>query len=214
MEDGLICQKYGEDEYSFWVCCRGWENKEKIIIYSFGIGEDLSFSVQLATKWKQCEIYAFDPTPRSISYVDKFDKSIFRKFEFYPIGLSDKDYIANFYLPKNLEHVSGSEIINPVVDNRNIVKVQMHTLKYIMNMLGHNSIDLLKMDIEGSEFKVIPQILEENVGKIEQICMETHNRFYEDGEMKVKNILNILYKNQYKHIYTSENKEELTFVKY
>lgn len=214
MINEYICEKYGDDGYAFSVCCKGWENRKKIIVYSFGIGEDLSFSLHLLKKWKQCEVYAFDPTPKSISFIDCYDKTFLKNFYFYPIGLSNKDNMVNFYLPKNSEFVSGSEINNPFIDIDNAVSVQMHTLNYIMNMLGHDSIDLLKMDIEGSEFLVIPYILENGLSKnIQQICVEVHNRFYDDGNIMLKNMFNLLEKNGYKIINISKNKEEMTFIK-
>lgn len=212
MKTDKLCECFGDEGYSFQVCCEGWEKKDKIIVYSFGVGEDLSFDAKLAEKWPKCEIYAFDPTPKAIAYVDRFDKSVFGKFEFYPIGLSDRDDIVDFYLPKNPEYVSGSEIENPVVDCDNVIKVQMHTLGYIMNMLKHRNIDLLKMDIEGSEFAVIPHMMLNTWGG-QQICVEVHNRFYKDGKERMTKMLNSLYSKGYQLISMSESKEEMTFLR-
>lgn len=214
VEKNVVCENFGNEEYGFFIYCDGWKAKEKIIVYSFGIGEDLSFSAQLAEKYKNVEIYAFDPTPKAVAFVEKYEKNIFTKFEFFPIGLSDKDFITNFYLPKNPQYVSGSEISNPNVDSDNVIKVQMHTLKYIMDMLGHKSIDLLKLDIEGSEFAAIPQILKTlPQGSIEEICVEVHNRFYSDGEERLKHTLDLLRKSGYSLAYISRTKEELTFIR-
>ena len=35
------------------------------IVYSIGIGEDISFDATLSAKYN-CKVYMFDPTPRSI----------------------------------------------------------------------------------------------------------------------------------------------------
>lgn len=215
IEKAAVCENFGDEGYNFSICCDGWDSRKKIIIYSFGIGEDLSFSVQLAEKYKNAEIYAFDPTPKAIAFVKKFEKNIFSKFDFFPIGLSDKNHIADFYLPLNPLYVSGSVISNPSVDRSNVIKVQMHTLKYIMEMLGHKNIDLLKLDIEGSEFVAIPQILGGGYlqGHIRQICVEVHNRFYDDGQERLEHMLDMLDKSGYKLIYVSKTKEELTFIR-
>lgn len=204
-------EQMGGAGYGFHVYGKDLAGKEKIIVYTFGIGEDLSFSEQLANKYRQCEIYAFDPTPKSIMFVDKYDKGRFHKFEFYPIGLSDGNKKAEFFLPLNKEYVSGSEIYNPVVDGGRKVTVQMHTLKFIMDMLGHTYIDLLKMDIEGSEFLAIPEIMGRDIC-IYQICVEVHNRFYEDGEEKLGKMMKIMKDKGYDLVSISDMGEELTFI--
>lgn len=212
MEKNIVCESFGKEDYSFSVCCQGWDKKSKIVVYSFGVGEDLSFSEQLVQKWEQCEIFAFDPTPKAIKFVEQFDKSVFSRFEFYPMGLSDKNITTDFYLPQNPDYVSGSELNSPIVDSNNIVKVQMHTMKYIMDMLGHKHVDLVKMNIEGSEFAAIIQMLEEVEG-IEQICVEFHHRFYSDGEIRLKNTLDSLQSHGYVLVNTSKSKKKMTFLK-
>src|SRR6202008_4156450 len=42
--------------------------KPGAIVYSFGVGEDASFDLELIRQF-DCEVYAFDPTPRSIAWV-------------------------------------------------------------------------------------------------------------------------------------------------
>ena len=52
----------------------------------------------------------------------------------------------------------------------------MKNLKTICDELGVDNIDILKLDIEGSEFVVVDSIVS-FPGKIGQICLETHERF-------------------------------------
>ena len=47
-----------------------------------------------------------------------------------------------------------------------------------MEMNGHDSIDLLKIDIEGFEYEVLQSCLEERI-PIKQICVEFHDFFPE-----------------------------------
>ena len=190
---------------------RSYENKERIVCYSFGIGEDLSFSRALAERFPNCEIYAFDPTPKAIAYVEAYDKSVFPHFDFYQYGLSDNEDKTVFYLPKNPDYVSGSEIENGGVDTGHKIEVQMHFLGYLMKMLNHTSVDLLKMDIEGSEFKVLPQILDTGIA-IGQICVELHNRFFDDGDERLRLILERMQNSGYRMIKVSEQMEEFTFI--
>lgn len=203
---------FGDKGYGFTVCTELLENKKEIIVYSFGIGEDLSFSEHLAEKYALCKIYAFDPTPKSIKYVENYDKSVFSYFKFYPVGLSDKNGYTKFFLPKNKDYVSGSEYLGPTVDENDIIEVEMNTLDKLMNKLNHSYIDLLKIDIEGTEFFAVPDFLDKEL-QIEQICVEVHNRFYEDGEERLQNMLKALLEHGYKLVHVSDNKEELLFIK-
>ena len=45
----------------------------------------------------------------------------------------------------------------------NYINAEMKTLKTIMKELGHDKIDLLKIDIEGCECDVIEQMIDNNI---------------------------------------------------
>lgn len=207
-------QNFGKEGCGFSICCNSGERyseKNRIIVYSFGIGEDLSFSQELSDKFNQCEIFAFDPTPKAVEFVKKYDKSKFNKFLFFEYGLSDTAGKHTFYLPKNPQYVSASEFCISTVNESESIQVEMRTLKQLMDICGHDHIDLLKLDIEGSEFVVIPQFLQEGVS-VSQICVELHDRLIEDGRCKREELLELLNRYHYRLIHMSESGEELTFV--
>lgn len=81
-----------------------------------------------------------------------------------------------------------------------------------MEELGHHHIDILKMDIEGSEFGVIPQILQSGC-EFSQLCVEQHFRFFPDGKKRMRRLVELL--NQYGYYITDvlDSGEELLFVK-
>lgn len=215
--NSLKIRKYGNENYSFCVDTDGFAEKDSIIVYSFGIGEDMSFCKALAKEYKQCEIYAFDPTPRAVKYVENFDKSIFEKFYFKPIGLSDSNSVKKFYLPENPDYVSCSEIDytdkKSEKNTKPSINVQMHTLSYIMETYHHDSIDLLKMDIEGSEFLALPQFLKQTDKNVQQICIEMHDRFFSDGLKRRWELVEFLKDAGYLLADISVTGEELTFIK-
>lgn len=161
-------------------------------IYSFGIGTDISFDLAIIKKFN-VEIFAFDPTPKSIDWIR--NKGEIKNFHFYSFGLSNFDGKAKFHLPKNPEYVSGSAFLYDGVKSEAVL-VEMKKLSTIMSELKHKSVDILKMDIEGSEFDVIEDILREGVD-FKQLCIEFHSRFFIDGTKKLKNIIKILNKNNY-----------------
>lgn len=197
-------------------------SERSLIIYSFGIGEDLSFSQDLLKKWK-CDIYAFDPTPKAIQYVRQSRLNQLDNFHFYEWGISDKDGTGQFHLPKeelyvpetlvgcsNVEEISGSVIPHNGVQYE-AIDVELKTLKTIMNLLDHHQIDLLKMDIEGAEFSVIDEILDSGVF-FRQLCLEIHNRFFRNGYALLGKMIKRLNKSGYYIASVAPDFLEVTFI--
>lgn len=199
--------KLGNDGCSFSVSLN-YIKSENPVIYSFGVGEDNSFDIELLNKVGGT-VYAFDPTPKSIRWVENNvndDRWIFHSY-----GLSDMDILQDFHEPKNEDFVSGSAISRKDL-KENTIKVPMKRMSTIMNELGHKKVDVLKMDIEGSEFQVIPDILNSGC-KFDQLCVETHNRFFTNGNEKVQKMIDLLHNSGYILVSRSDNYEELTFIK-
>lgn len=88
----------------------------------------------------------------------------------------------------------------------------MKSLSDIVKELGHERIDIVKIDIEGSEYSVIDSILSAPV-EIDQILIEIHERFFQDGKEKTSKLLNTLNKHGYKLFGISDGMEELSFIK-
>ncbi len=53
------------NSYGGFEVAAGKLDKEGVIVYSFGIGEDLSFSDDIIKRF-DARVYAYDPTPKSI----------------------------------------------------------------------------------------------------------------------------------------------------
>ena len=197
---------YGNTYGGFYVCPDLLN--EKSIVYSFGIGEDISFDDAII-KNHQCSVYGFDPTPKSINWVKV--KEVSPKFHFYEYGISNESGFVDFFLPKNPEYVSGSLVKQENVDTARKVRAEMKSIKDIANELSHNYIDVLKMDIEGSEYDVIDDILNSDI-PITQILIEFHDRFFEDGRLKTKQSIQKLKEHGYQIFAISDSLEEISFI--
>ena len=145
---------YGNEYGGFYVCPAALPAQS--IVYSFGVGEDISFDRAMMEK-HTCEVFAFDPTPKSIQWVKQ--QSLPACFHFFGFGISDRNGTALFYLPQNEAYVSGSLLPHKKVDAHQTVKVPMRSFADIVQELGHTRIDVLKMDIEGAEYEVLESIL-------------------------------------------------------
>lgn len=133
----------------------GWEicddpdirPRSPCIIYSFGISYDFSFDDD-ASKNYGCHVYSFDPS------MDKMALNVNRSelVHFYKIGLDGKTYT-------------------------NDKKWPLYSLTDIRKLLGHQNaqIDVIKIDIESSEWPALPQLVEAGELKnVRQLLMEYH----------------------------------------
>lgn len=177
-------EKLGTD-YGGWLIPKNISLNEDSIVYSGGAGEDISFDLKLQDKYN-CQIVIIDPTKKAIKHYEevkifyndnnfKFTGNIqkdyiqniknlnidFNKIIFLDIGLYNKKDLLKFYKQDNPNYVSQSLENNMFGNNYDIVKVD--TIKNIMNELNHNNIDLLKLDIEGSECDVLDKMLDDNI---------------------------------------------------
>lgn len=198
---------YGNTYGGFYIC-PDFLN-EKSVIYSFGIGEDISFDNAII-KNHDCHVFGFDPTPKSINWLKS--QKLPEKFRFYEYGISNKSGFADFFLPKNPAHVSGSLMEIKSIDTTKSVTVRLKSLEDIIKELNHQHIDVLKLDIEGSEYEVIENILTSNLS-ITQILIEFHDRFFNNGQLKTKQAIRKLNDYGYEIFAISDSLEEISFIK-
>lgn len=200
-------QWYGTT-YGGAIACPTFINKNSIV-YSFGIGEDVTLDLDII-KHHGCNVYGFDPTPKSIQWVQK--QKLPANFIFLPYGLGSTTGMVDFYLPKNPDHVSGSLVVQKNVSELEKVSVQLKNIKDVTIELGHSKIDVLKIDIEGAEYDVIDSILQSGV-QIDQMLIEIHERFFEDGKQKTIDLIKKMNASGYEIFATSISYVELAFIR-
>lgn len=179
------------------------------IVYSFGVGTDVSFDLEMI-KQHECKVFGFDPTPKSIMWVR--EQKLPKEFTMQPYGIGALTERVRFNLPKNPDHVSGSALEHQMVDQQNTVEVQLKSFNDICIELKHEKIDVLKIDIEGSEYLVMESILNSGV-PIKQILIETHERFFKDGKQKGEALFKMFYDCGYRIFGISDTYQEISLVK-
>ncbi len=200
--------RLGDEEYGAWTICPDNIN-DGSTVYSFGVGTNISFDLELIKKYGVL-LFAFDPTPKSIEFLKR--QNLPKKFSYYEYGLSNRDEKALFFLPKNSEYVSCTTFENVQDFSNSSVEVPLKRLGTIASELNHKKIDILKMDIEGMEYRVIDDIINSDI-EIGQILIEFHHRFNGLSFKMTKNVIKKLKKAGYMLFYVSPNREELSFIK-
>lgn len=198
--------RHGSD-YGGWVVAHESIKKDSVV-YSFGIGTDISFDLAMIAQYGT-KVYGFDPTPGSQVYVEKTKTST--NFVFYPYGIASDDKQEKFYVPANPDFISHSK--TPSAPESPFILVEMKKLSTIMKELNHSQVDILKMDIEGFEYEVIKNILQENLN-VKQILVEFHHDMYTNiTKADTNEIVALLRKAGYKIFHISNSVREYSFIK-
>ena len=140
------------------------------IVYSFGVGEDISFDLGMIARFG-VTVHAFDPTPRSIAWLRT--QELPPALQFHAYGIGSIDGVARFYPPEDDRFVSFS-IVERSVPGRAAIEAPVRRLASIMEQLGHDRVDVLKMDIEGAEYEVLDDVLRSDI-PITQLLVEFHH---------------------------------------
>lgn len=126
------------------------------IAYCAGAGEDITFDLELHARGMA--VHCFDPTPRAVVHVAEHAPHDDR-FTFHQVGFwSGKDTLR-FFAPKDPSHVSHS--VTNMQGTSTYFEAAVDSVSGLAQMLGHDRVDLIKMDIEGAEQVVLVSLLQE-----------------------------------------------------
>lgn len=157
------------------------------VIYSLGVGKDISFDLTLITK-HGFTIHAFDPTPEVKDWVA--EQSLPTQFHFHPFGIANFDGEADFHLPPRSDFISHSMVAAQQY-SKDSIRLPVMTLLTAMKTLGHGHIDVLKMDVEGAEYGILSDLIQQRIN-IRQILVEFHHRLSSMGVHQTKSIISAL----------------------
>lgn len=169
---------------NWWLCSDLLASQS--IIYSCGVGLDISFDLSVIEKLG-CHVYAFDPTPKSITFLET--QNLPPEFHFFPWGIAGIDGEGDLIAPPNPNGIHHS--LYHQRSGTGSIKVPLRRVPTIMGEMGHQRVDVLKLDIEGAEYDVIPDVMAAGIRPV-QIVVEFHHRFDGIGEQKTKEVIDLL----------------------
>lgn len=184
--------------------------KDNPIVLDVGIGEDMSFSSCILNERPLSKIFALDPTEKSFEW---FKKSSFyqnKNIVFIRKALAKRSGKFNFHTPKNEDHVSCSLEINKNVRLDEYCSVEALSLSDLRRMLNLTYIDVLKIDVEGSEYAILEDLSEKDVLPT-QICVEYHDRFYNIFKPRSRKTHRHLKSIGYELVGISDSFQEITY---
>ena len=138
---------------------------ENSIVFDIG-GYEGKFADEIFKKY-QCTVYVFEP-------IDKFYKSICTRFEgnskikIFNFGLSDKDEEMMISISDDASSVH--------IDTKNKEVILLKSINEFILKNKINYINLMKINIEGGEFKVLPALISSSLVKnIDNLQIQFHN---------------------------------------
>jgi FkbM family methyltransferase len=137
------------------------------VIYSGGLGTDVTFEHDLARKFGS-NLVLYDPSPIGIQTMSLPENKI-SQFHYFPVALTGRTGKLSMASPE-----PGEYSWFPRNDNTGTIEVDCTDLQALMQKNGHTHIDLLKLDIEGSEYEVIDNLLNRRI-PVRQILVEYHH---------------------------------------
>ena len=176
-----------------------WRNSKKrqCVVYDFGVRQQPQFGMVLATR-AGCEVHAFDPSPVALQWFNAESKAgrIPPNYHFHEMGAGGvngniklREYgweqVSILRLPTIYQNCSGVQL------NRNEMfkgqcphermkmrsfDLNVNTLGAIMARLGHTRIDVLKLDVEGSEYAFLEDAIDTGaINAVQQLAIEWHH---------------------------------------
>lgn len=140
---------------------------ESSVVFDLG-GYHGDFAAALHERYG-CKIFVFEPVPEFFSKcVERFKNA--KNITCLNYGLSSHDEWLDISLAENASSLVSSQT------NGRTAKVQVRAINDVIRELGLERIDLIKINIEGGEFYVLPALIESGeVRHIQHIQVQFHN---------------------------------------
>lgn len=167
-------QKGGHYHDGGWYVCSELMPAQGCVSYLFGLGNDSFFDRKLASLG--CEVHSFDPSPTGLQHAKDLMAAgqMPANMHFHDVGLAHFDGEVITHRPQAGNQYSQQP--NSVRDGMETVSFSVQRLETIVASLGHDHIDMLKLDIEGGEFEVLVGLVRGPlIEKINSICLEMHD---------------------------------------
>lgn len=128
------------------------------VVMSVGVGDDISFDQALSDRFG-CTVHGFDPTPRSIQFIEELRPD---NFVLHRFAISDVDGTARFFPPEKDHHISYSLVER--TSERPAIEVTTLRLSSAIGLISDGrNVDLLKLDIEGAEVQVVEDMVRSGI---------------------------------------------------
>lgn len=199
VEGVVLGSRYG----SWFVSLEGLD--PTVVVFSFGVGRDISFERALIERFG-VTVHAFDPTPLALEWVRS--QQLPDRMVMHELGLADHDGTARFIPSRqagdeNFSMVRETGIGDPI-------EAPVRRFVTLVSLVGAVPA-VVKLDIEGTEYSVLPDMLSSGF-RPRQLLVEFHHRWREVGPRRTREAIRLLNRHGYRVADVSPKGKEYTFV--
>lgn len=175
------------------------KNNKQVTVIDVGCGSVAEFSTYLIDRY-HARCFGVDPTEKHKPALSSLVRKYQGRFVHIPFAICAKNGTLNFFESRVNE--SGSlmaDHINVVRDKGNSYQVRCVTPVSLLDHLGLDSADILKLDIEGAEYQLLETLGRSELLPFKQIFIEFHHHAverytYSDTLRAVENICSFGFK--------------------
>jgi len=182
------------------------------IVYSLGVGDQVDFDIDLIGRFG-LTVHAFDPTPFAEEWVRA--QQLPKQFVFHPWAAAAADGSLRLYRRVNARGARSAVMWTAdrnAGDADDFIDAPAYTIGTMMQRLGHERIDMLKMDVEGAEYGILEGLTAgERLPR--QLLVEYHHRFPGIGKRRTADSIAALRDLGYRIFAVSETGREIGFVR-
>jgi FkbM family methyltransferase len=190
-----------------WTVCPDFLAPDSVV-YSVGVGDNIAWELALMDRFG-LTVHAFDPTPASVAWIAH--RELPPRFRFHPLGLAGHDGTLHFAAPRRGSPFNYRPMANSLAPGRNMTEAPVCRLTTLLRQLGHDHLDLLKMDIEGGEYAVLDDLLASSV-PVRQLLVEFHHHLPGIGIARTEQAVRALEQAGYRIFHISDRSLEFSFL--
>jgi FkbM family methyltransferase len=170
------------------------------LVYSLGLAENLSFDLGMIQQ-HSAKVHGFDPTIESQEFIAK--SHLPAGFYYHCLAVAGHDgQLALYERMGKGGRKKGACFL----------KASCKKISSLVQELGHSRLDILKIDVEGSEYSILEDVCLKQI-PVSQIAVEFHHRFEEVGLAATLQAHQMLLSHGYQLAHISDWAEEFLYIK-
>lgn len=178
----------GAGQFELKFCKEGWEllqsqhKGKQCVVYDLGVREEAALALEMIENWG-CQVRAYDPSETTAKWWDRNGTDVLKlkeheqkgQYKLWKQAAGGSDGELKLYA-YNWNQVGAFQASEKTKGEQKEYIVPSKTLESMMKENGDSSVDILKIDIEGSEFAFLNQAFDKGCPAVEHMLLEWHSQ--------------------------------------